>query len=232
MDEMDDSEYLIPLQDQRVFGAGIKRKKINFVPSSSVQSSGDSKAPRSGAGDRYLSIVFNRSQGISEAQSASASEGAPANTIASSDGSSQAVCETCKLPLSTDEAGWQQKNPHETTIAHQVCISHLEPPSHLDRNRQGLKYLSSYGWDPDSRLGLGASGAGIRVPIKAKPKYDTLGIGSTAVSAPVKVRKVATKKLDAKQTREAEAKARKERHRIQETFYQSQDVQKYLGPRD
>ncbi|KAI4108182.1 MAG: hypothetical protein L6R37_001222 [Teloschistes peruensis] len=227
MEEIDDDEYLVPLQDQRVFGAGIKRKKINFVPPSSVEDSGISKAPKLGAADRYLSTVFNKKLGDSEAQSAPAAEVASANTIASE---GQTVCEVCKLPLSSDEVGWLQRSTHETTIAHQVCVSHSQPPSHLDRNRPGLKYLSSYGWDPDSRTGLGIGGAGIRVPIKAKPKYDTLGIGSSAASASVKVKKDVSKKLDAKQVREAEAKASRKRHRIQEAFYQSEDVQKYLGP--
>ncbi|KAL8640043.1 MAG: hypothetical protein Q9228_003001 [Teloschistes exilis] len=227
MEEIDDDEYLVPLQDQRVFGAGIKRKKINFVPPSSVEDSGISKAPKLGAGDRYLAIVFNKRLGDSEARWAPTSEVASANTIA---GPGQALCEVCKLPLSSDEVGWQQNSTHETTIAHQVCVSHSEPPSHLDHNRPGLKYLSSYGWDPDSRTGLGIGGAGIRVPIKAKPKYDTLGIGSSAASASLKANKPVSKKLNAKQTREAEAKGSRKRHRIQEAFYQSEDVQKYLGP--
>ncbi|KAI4205420.1 MAG: hypothetical protein LQ350_000463 [Teloschistes chrysophthalmus] len=232
MEQSDDNEYFVPLQDQRVFGAGIKRKRINFVPPSDPESSGTSKAARPGAGDRYLSIVFGKDQGNSEALSAPATEVASAKTIESPDRSVQAVCEVCKLPLSSDEVGWRQSSTHETTIAHQVCVSHSDPPSHLDRNRPGLKYLSSYGWDPDSRTGLGVGGAGIRVPVKAKPKYDTLGIGSAPTSASAKVKKDVSKKLDAKQTREAEAKASRKRHRIQESFYQSEDVQKYLGPND
>ncbi|KAL9582287.1 MAG: hypothetical protein Q9212_003376 [Teloschistes hypoglaucus] len=230
MEQSDDNEYFVPLQDQRVFGAGIKRKRITFVAPSDSESSGISKIARPGAGDRYLSIVFGKNQENSEALSAPATEVASVNTVAGLDRSVQAICEVCKLPLSSDEVGWQQSSTHETTIAHQVCVSHSDPPSHLDRNRPGLKYLSSYGWDPDSRTGLGIGGAGIRVPIKAKPKYDTLGIGSSPASASVKANKPVSKKLDAKQTREAEAKASRKRHRIQETFYQSEDVQKYLGP--
>ncbi|KAL8690186.1 MAG: hypothetical protein Q9218_004319 [Villophora microphyllina] len=229
MEEIDDNEYVIPLQDQSVFGAGIKRKKINFVPPASVESSSISKAPTTGAGDRYLSIVFNKNKVTNGVQAASDTDIVAANTSMSPDGSRQAVCEVCKLPLHPDDAGSQQSHLHDTTIAHQICLSPSHPPSHLDRNRQGLKYLSSYGWDPDSRTGLGAIGAGIRVPIKAKPKYDTLGIGSAAAPIHSQVNKHVVKKLDAKQTREAEAKARRESQRIQQLFYQSGDVERYLG---
>ncbi|PYI03031.1 hypothetical protein BO78DRAFT_400056 [Aspergillus sclerotiicarbonarius CBS 121057] len=78
----DEDEYFLPLQDQRVFGAGIRRKRVPFVRSSEHElsttttttsrisepvptSSGQSIA------DRYLSIVLAR--GDSGAQSRSQS---------------------------------------------------------------------------------------------------------------------------------------------------------------
>lgn len=132
--------------------------------------------------------------------------------------------------------------PHEASLAHQLCLTHSHPPSHLDRTRHGLRYLSAYGWDPDSRLGLGAPGReGIREPVKAKVKHDTVGLGVNSVdedwssskrdkdksaqgAKPAKV-----VKLNAKQARKGHAEARKKGEMLREMFYRGDDVQRYLG---
>lgn len=107
---------------------------------------------------------------------------------------------------------------------------HSHPPSHLDRNNIGLKYLTSHGWDPDSRQGLGVGGAGIRIPVKAKEKNDTIGIGIDSskhgrqLAAPA-----ITKRLNAKQVRRLEEEDKKRREKLQRMFYQNDDVAKYLG---
>ena len=63
----DDEEYTIPLKDKRVFGAGIKRKRVHFVPATH---DGDEAVPtstanrrallgtRESAAERYLRIVL------------------------------------------------------------------------------------------------------------------------------------------------------------------------------
>jgi hypothetical protein len=60
-----DDEYEIPLEDQRVFGAGIKRKRVAFVPSTqaafdAAKTGGVPSAGQS-VSDIYLSIVQPRS---------------------------------------------------------------------------------------------------------------------------------------------------------------------------
>lgn len=62
MANMDDDEYEIPLRDQRYFGAGIKRKRIQFVSSTSQEAASTSlpTTPSTSAADRYLSIVLKK----------------------------------------------------------------------------------------------------------------------------------------------------------------------------
>ena len=53
-----EEECLVPLQDQRVFGAGFKSKRVNFIPAaftSAVQHTSPSTVT---AANKYLSIVF------------------------------------------------------------------------------------------------------------------------------------------------------------------------------
>ena len=97
----------------------------------------------------------------------------------------------------------------------------------MDRSRQGFKYLSSYGWDPDSRQGLGATGKGIRAPIKAKVKNDTVGLGAKTKEA-AKPLDAKVERLDAKQVRKKDMEDRRKRERLQEIFYRNDDVEKYL----
>ncbi len=229
-----DEEYTVELQDQRVFGAGIKRKRVQFIPASTDSPvSSPVRQNSSRAGDRYLSIVLRSSTPDHEREVGTVDEDGVANSGTSSS-TSTSLCQICHLPLasgSTTEA--TSSRPHEASIAHQVCLTHSHPPSHLERTRQGLKYLSSYGWDPDSRLGLGVSGHGIRVPIKPKPKNDTVGLGVQASrtdrkqsTGPVK----SVEKLDAKKVRTQDIESRKQRESIQELFYGNGDLERHLGP--
>src|SRR5947209_3987273 len=100
MTEKDD-EYFLPLEDQRVFGAGIKRKRIAFVPSSTLESvaSTPTKATTTTSHDRYLSIIEKKLSGddqSTEAQSPTATSIAEAP---------QNVCPICRLPLSASDTG-------------------------------------------------------------------------------------------------------------------------------
>lgn len=74
---------------------------------------------------------------------------------------------------------------------------------------------------------LGASGEGIRVPIKVMVKDDTVGLGVVLKGGKALEKKV--EKLDAKQTRKSVMEDKKKRARWQEMFYRNDDVQKYLG---
>jgi len=220
-DQNQDDEYFIPLQDQRVFGAGINRKRIQFVPSSSQLTSTQTSVSKSDTvGDFYLSLVLPKSN-----------EGVEKPPV-----ESRTLCEVCNLPIdfesdcneATNETTVPDAKPHESSLAHQVCLSHSHPPSHLDRSRKGLQYLESYGWDPDSRKGLGKEGQGIRMPIKTEVKNDTLGIGLKRRDGGIK-RKEEVKKLNAKEVRKMEEEGRKKRERLQEMFYGSDEMEKYLG---
>lgn len=233
----EEEEYLIPLQDQRVFGAGIKRKRVAFVPAAS----GSTPPPAStnkNVGDHYLSIVFPSKRVALDndgKEMSKLSEMATSNLSVGTDPQDKCennfACQICNLPIQGTESMGVNLKPHEALIVHQVCLPHSFPPSHLDRKRHGLKYLSSYGWDPDSRLGLGATGEGIRAPIKVKIKNDTVGLGFERLEESNLAERTQTKvqKLDAKQVRHQELKATERGERLQELFYRHDDVEKYLG---
>ena len=232
-----EDEYLIPLQDQRVFGAGIKRRRVAFVPASSGSTPPLASTSKN-IGDHYLSIVFPSNGAAldkdgkevlktSEMESLNLAVG----TVPQDQHENDTTCQICNLPIQGTESTGASFKSHQAMIAHQVCLPHSFPPSHLDRKRHGLKYLSSYGWDPDSRLGLGAAGEGIRAPIKVTIKNDTTGLGFKRLEESDLAKRIQTKvqKLDAKQVRHQELKARKRGEKLQEMIYRHDDVEKYLG---
>lgn len=234
----DDEGYHVPLQDQRVFGAGVKRKRVPFVPARTDAPPISTSSPSSKIGDRYLSVVLQNTdlakgditpKGFSPEHVDATAKGRTGAGSAE-DSTERVLCEICRLPMEqTNRTMVSSSRPHEASLAHQVCLAHSYPPSHLDRTRKGLQYLSSYGWDPDSRLGLGITGEGIRVPIKAQPKNNTVGLGA---EKQLQTRKPSEKKqkLDAKQVRQNEQEDRRKRERLQELFYRNDDVEKYLRP--
>jgi hypothetical protein len=93
----------------------------------------------------------------------------------------------------------------------------------------GLTYLSTYGWDPDSRKGLGARQEGIKYPVKAKPKDDNLGIGMQVPKnqPPPKKKEVL---LDAKKVRKMVEEEKRKAARIRQQLFGRNDLEKYLGP--
>jgi hypothetical protein len=245
----DEDTYEIPLQDQRVFGAGIKRKRVQFVPSSSkAPSIATSSTLAKSVSDLYLKLVLpgdSRANADEHATSQTAVADSTASLVSERKEADEGqVCEICNLPFSdlppfvsgegletTDtpsERPPSKPRPHEASLAHQVCLTHSHPPSHLDRNRKGLAYLSSYGWDPDARLGLGASGQGIKFPIKTKPKDDKMGIGG-ALPKPGEIKKKEKlKKLDAGKVKKLYEKDRRKTEWLREMFFRSEDVDRYL----
>ena len=181
-------------------------------------------------GDRYLSIVFKN--GVSTGDHNTTSTKVPNDKKTATRQQldlEEGFCAICHLPIDArGGAASTAFSRHESTISHMVCLTHSYPPSHLDRSRQGFKYLSSYGWDPDSRQGLGATGEGIRAPIKAKLKNDTVGLG-VKTKGNKKAEDPRVEKLNAKQVRRKGAEDSKRRERLQEMFYMNGDVQQYLG---
>ena len=228
---MSDDEDSTPFEVQRLFGTGIKIKRVDFVPAGALSTAAPrATKPPTFTGDQYLSLVLKN--GLLSKDSSKTdidvSDG-PESTFQDQRRSKGAVCEICNLPFNgSDDATTTPNRAHEASIAHQVCLKHSYPPSYLDRERQGLKYLSSYGWDPDSRLGLGATGDGIRAPIKAKVKNDTVGLG-VELREPKYEPEKKTERLDAKKVRKKELEDRRKREKLQQIFYGNDDVEKYLG---
>lgn len=232
-----DEEYVIPLADQRVFGAGIRKNRVKFVPPKPAGS--QTKADTSNGvavADLYRSIVLQESWSADRLREVNEHQ-VPDAVLSSAAPNAEpegALCEICNLPLkSRDSTVATPLSPHEASLVHQVCLSHSHPPSHLDRTRKGFKYLTSYGWDPDSRLGLGRAGDGRLAPVNGKLKNDTLGMGfeeklkknkGGIVGMEKKV-----EKLDAKKARKLEAEGRRKRARLQEIFYGADEVERYLG---
>lgn len=276
VDENDDT-YEIALKDQRVFGAGLKRKRVHFVPSGSTAATSDSTSASEStshvsAGDRYLAIVTSKSPFRSPAPSPVPETQQDTSILLSPQGithatssdkalEAPAICEICGLPITTplsqpNEAP-SESRPHAASLAHQVALPHSHPPSHLPRTSKGLSYLKAYGWDPDARLGLGAQGSEGRLyPIAAKEKRDTLGVGLTATKKVrdenhtkavdvLGLRKLEgrggsgngsdvasgknVQKLDAGKVRQKEELEKRKGIRLQQMFYGSEDLEKYLG---
>ncbi|GAB1198494.1 hypothetical protein APSETT444_007817 [Aspergillus pseudonomiae] len=236
--EATDEDYFLPVESQRPFGAGIRRKKVQFVRSSehelNTTSTPAAQPASSGTSiaNTYLSIVMPKEKQVSE-------PGTPVGRVSGDVGNCDAEvqsapaspsaaprCDVCNLPIDGDESAhgavMAGDRPHEASLAH-----------------QGLRYLAAYGWDPDSRLGLGVSGReGIREPLKGRLKVDTVGLGadgddeakeggkgkSRVVERPAKVQK-----LNAKEVRKGYLDARKRGEKLREQFFQSDDVLKYLG---
>ncbi|KLJ07134.1 hypothetical protein EMPG_17386 [Blastomyces silverae] len=232
----DDDEYFLPLEDQRVFGAGIKRKRVPFIPSSetfgnTISSSTSNTPNTSSIGDRYLSIVLSSAVDTEKSEPYRTASAPP--SISST--TTTRTCEICDLPLSPPPSSSSNRktkytsNPHEATLAHQVCLPHSHPPSAVDRTRPGFKYLSAQGWDPDSRLGLGPQGQGISVPLKPRVKHDTLCLGVKPPKPGQEKAKTKVEKLNAKQVRKLEAEGKKKGERLRAMFYAREDVEKYLG---
>jgi hypothetical protein len=92
----------------------------------------------------------------------------------------------------------------------------------------GLAYLSTYGWDPDARKGLGAEQQGVQYPVKAKVKDDNLGIGMK-VPKGLPPPKKKEQLLDAKKVRKMAAEEKKRAERIRRELFGDGRLEKYLG---
>lgn len=234
-EEEENDEPEIPLHHKRPFGAGLKRKKIEFVratesdpglPSSSTSSAGKGSL----VGDLYASIVLGEGSSQSGPASRTESPGAPTDGEDDEQSREPIICPVCALPITTS------LREHEASLAHQVSMTHSHPPSGLDRTRMGLRTLQSQGWDPDARRGLGLEGEGPRYPIKVAAKEDNLGIGASAQQANEDAKKKKKEKeseapprqLTAKERKALAAKERQRAERLQAEIYGRVDVEGYL----
>ncbi|KAF2723766.1 hypothetical protein K431DRAFT_310508 [Polychaeton citri CBS 116435] len=253
---MDEDEYEIPLRDQRYFGAGIKRKRVQFVPSSSSTQEPAKCLPKvttQTAADRYLSIVFkkNTDQGHEIDRSGEKPPLPTQNPAGGRDlgavlgkavshlpdtetivrGETSAVAgdreNVCEICMRSVKLD-EQSSRHSSSIAHQICLQHSHPPNHIDRKRKGLAILESQNWDPDSRRGLGAEGEGILQPIKAKEKNDRAGLGAVIDTRTLQTTS-RPKTLDAGKVKDLEIQKRMKREQLSHMFYGNDDVAKYLG---
>ncbi|KAB8364839.1 hypothetical protein FH972_024702 [Carpinus fangiana] len=215
----------VPLQHQRTFGAGLKRKRINFVPEASPS---DLKATRDDSAyisDMYLSIVLPREGGNSSAPPSTTARPAPTlpEQEISPPSEEEELCPVCKTAL--HQKG--RSGPHEASLPHQLALKHSFPPSSLDRNRKGLTVMESYGWDPDSRLGLGAQSEGRLYPVSAKSREDNRGVG--AVKQKQSDRSTATAKLDAGALKTKSRDDKRKEKKLHDLFYGKDEVNEYMG---
>lgn len=245
-DGLDDG---VPLHRKKPFGSGISKRPIKFVPASTPTPSADGAASQVDSGqsaaELYLSIVMKPSKPDGVAAGAGAKSPAAGG---SSPSTAVEICEVCKLPIaSTDDESSSNSNltvrqRHEASLAHQVSLAHSHPPSALDRSRMGLAVLQSYGWDPDSRRGLGAEAQGIAFPLKPKPREDGLGIGAdddaavarkaggAAGAAAAAALKQKPETLDAGKVRKKAEQDKKKMERLRQQIFGNVDLEKYLGP--
>lgn len=231
---MSDGEASNPGNSQRVSGAANRRETINFVPAALTLTQATQVAPRTTPSisprHRYLNIVLKNGAATEDHDSASTEVLHLEKSATQQQFELKGIiCEVCSLPIdASGDVSLSASMSHESTIAHMVCLTHSHPPSPLDRSRLGLKYLSSYGWDPDSRQGLGAKGEGIKAPIKAKVKNDTVGIG-VKTKGIKNYQDPKVERMNAKQVWKKDMEDRRKRERLQEMFYRNNDLEKYLG---
>lgn len=230
-------EYEVPLRDQRYFGAGLKRKRIQFVTSTPQPSTSARLPPTTSAesaADRYLAIVLGRpkdenpvagtSQGTAAAeyQKSRSEEADPVDEPDFVEAPSESICDVCHRSINILDA----TTSHESSIVHQICLAHSHPPNHIDRSRKGLAVLESQGWDPDSRSGLGAEGKGRLYPVRATENPGKAGLGARFVTRKAVEKPV---RLDAGKARLREKEGKRKAERLRNAFYRSEEVERYLG---
>ncbi|KAK2612721.1 hypothetical protein QQS21_001172 [Conoideocrella luteorostrata] len=221
-DEPNDDDD-IPLHHKKPFGSGLKRKRVEFVRATESDNGLAATAQaRTGPAidELYASIVLG--DGKSKFASAPATtRTSPQPEPLANTAAAPQTCTVCSLLITTPI------KEHEASLSHQVKMTHAHPPSALDRTRMGLQALESQGWDPDARRGLGREGEGVRYPVKARAKHDTLGVGATVPEKPKQEEKPA-RKLTGKELKVAITREKKRTERLQAEIYGRVDVESYL----
>jgi len=219
-----------------------------------TSSAASKQATRADVASIYLSMVLPEDVNKSHRPPGTGTGTRSGINTSTSTEQAAAVCEVCKLPLSPltpepenktrshgdddDDVDDNHRNSertntthkrHETSLAHQLCLPHSHPPSALDRSRMGLTYLSAYGWDPDSRRGLGAGQQGIPYPVKARAKDDNLGVGMAVPPPSSSLKKEKVKLLDAKKVRKQVLEEKRRAESIRRQLFGRDDLERYLG---
>lgn len=216
------------LQYQR--GFSLKRKRIEFVPQQ--QASATVARPirdASAVSDLYLNIVLPSKALSQESATPTKTEHEQEQAdepTAGTQSSAPDTCPVCHLPLDNNPS--IRNPPHEASLPHQICLEHSHPPSALDRRRKGLRYLSSYGWSPDERRGLGAQGDGRLYPVQVKARGDNRGVGARLVNREVAPR---VEKVDAGRARRMAVEEAARAERLRQLVYGRDDVNELLGVR-
>ena len=222
-----------------------KRRRIEFV-SPSTTNAGNVKKPTSNgleSHDLYYSIIY---PGMNDAMVFSQNSDPTVNAKVMTSGDPTtttneasdfrpvpqdleyvpACCVVCGHPRRVDESIGQ----HEVSFVHQLCKSHSHPPSAIDRRGKGFTYLSAHGWDPDERLGLGASGEGRLHPIQPKVKKGKDGIGVVREEKDgQKGQEEPPVRLTVEGMRKLEIREKKKHEKLQHLFSGNDDVNRHLG---
>lgn len=201
-----------PFVDHRAYGRGLWKHPIDFVAATSDVST-PARDPINGRtmAERYLAIMFPNGQPVPKPEA-------------------YPLCGICSEPVKESD-----HRIHYLSPAHQAALPRAPIPSSIDRTRMGLKYLQTYGFDVDARVGLGASGQGMLFPLVPKEKRDKLGLGvnkkvegrkTGGVVGGVEARGV---RLDAGKVRKLAKLEKKKHENLQRMFYGNDEVEKYLG---
>ncbi|KAL5612557.1 hypothetical protein BROUX41_004345 [Berkeleyomyces rouxiae] len=231
----------IPLHLKRPFSSGIRRQKVVFVEASlpdgtfSVAQNTTTNARDASVADSYLRLVMGEKDGPKLETGADPGDAVPdgqAASTAESTGTPETLfCNICNITIGTAR-GPKAWSDHEASLAHQLSLPHSHPPSALDRSRMGLNYLRAYGWDPDSRHGLGVEEQGMQYPIKPKAKDSSTGIGykqDPAKPGPGGVAKAKPAVPTAKEKRKARQAEQEKARRLHDEFFAKDDVLRYLS---
>lgn len=203
--ENDDDISTEPFVNQPITKS-LWRYPVKFVSASSSDTAIKPAAPKPlSIADQYLAIVFPN--GLPKTES------------------THPICPTCNERITEAD-----ERAHFLSIGHQMAIPRGPTPSSIDRTRMGLKYMEKYGWDVDSRKGLGATGEGIVNPIIPKEKRDKHGVGVQVGKKAVaeKPREI----LDAAQMKKKVAEDKKKAEKLQRMFYGDDKVEQYLQELD
>lgn len=203
-----------PFTSHQAYGRGLWKNPIAFVPAApAVPSTPSNTIDGQSIAQKYLAIMFPNGQPIPEPDT-------------------YPLCGICGTPVKESD-----HRIHFISSAHQAALPRTPIPSAIDRTRMGLKYMQTYGWDVDARMGLGANGEGMLFPLVPKEKRDKLGLGvdrkaeerSKRLGNGVGVTRKGEVKLDAGKVQKL-AKAEKRKHeKLQRMFYGNDEVEMYLG---
>lgn len=206
-----------PFVQHPAYGRGLWKNPIQFVsaapdtPTTTTTPGGNGKS----IVERYMAIMFPNGQPQPKAEA-------------------YPLCGICGEPAKESDPRMHYLSP-----AHQAALPRAPIPSAIDRTRMGLKYMAKHGYDVDARIGLGAGGQGMLFPLVPKEKRDKFGLGIDKKEYEKKrslggasAAEVKAGTLDAGKIRKLEKVEKRKHEKLHRMFYQSEEVEKYLGQLD